>query len=156
MIFFTVGTGEFPRLVEAADRLAADVKDVVVQGAIQNFPAKNVEYHVYVKDINLYLNMADLIVSHCGAGTVRNILACNKPAVIVPRRHKLNEHYDDHQWVMAQKMKADLPFIFVDDISELPQAIKDAPGYFKQKQYKSSRPGFVEDLKSTIQDLLGS
>ena len=156
MIFFTVGTGEFPRLVKAADELAAEVSDVIIQGAIPNFEAKHAEYHVYVKDIQYYLEKAEIIVSHCGVGTVQRILACDKPAVIVPRRHKLNEHYDDHQWIMAEKMKADLPFIFVDDISELPQAIKDAPQFFKERQYKSSRPALVADLKTTIQTLIGS
>ena len=156
MIFVTVGTGEFPRLIKAADAYAEDYDgEVIIQGALKGYAAKHAEYHVYLQDISSYIEKADIIISHCGVGTIQRILAANKPAVIVPRRHKFNEHYDDHQWTMTEKMKGDLPFLFVDNIDELPTVIRSAKEYYESKSFESTRPHLIKDLKGNIAELLG-
>ena len=47
---------------------------------------------------------ADVIVAHCGTGTILTALEHGKHPVVVPRRHERGEHVDDHQAVTAKEV----------------------------------------------------
>ena len=155
MIFATVGTIVFPRLVVGVDKWSKTTKEeVVIQGADKSFSSESAKYFDYTNDINQYIEQARIIISHCGVGTVYKILQAKKPAIIVPRRSNLGEHYDDHQYEMAQKMRGTLPFYFLDDIAELDSAINSCEKVFLEKEYKSTRHEFIKSVRRDIVSLL--
>lgn len=155
MILATVGTMGYDRLVEAVEQLAARTQeDVVIQGGNSEVAVVHAEFHAYLSDLNHHIERASLVISHCGVGTIYKLLQAKKPAVIVPRRAHLGEHFDDHQWVMAQKMKGRLPFVFVDDITELEQGVENCPAIFHQTSYSSTRNQLIDALAEDIKGLM--
>lgn len=120
MIFVTVGTDVhgFDRLVAGMDRLAGDIdEDVVMQiGKTQREP-QNAEWFRFTSgaEIARLYDDAAVVVAHAGAGTVIEIVSRGKPAVIVPRRAKFDEHVDDHQLELASAIEEWEGIFVVDD-----------------------------------------
>lgn len=53
-----------------------------------------------------------MIVAHAGIGTILSAKRWGKPLVILPRRHGLGEHRNDHQLATARQVES-LPGIHV-------------------------------------------
>jgi UDP-N-acetylglucosamine transferase subunit ALG13 len=132
MIFVTVGTAgqgmEFPRLVHEMDRVAGVLgQDVLIQlGTYEYRPqhARAVRFLSFAEALRMFRE-ADLVVAHCGAGTVLNALSCGKPTVVVPRRVEAREHdRDDHQMQLAAKLAGMEGVRVVYDVRELEGAIR--------------------------------
>jgi len=106
VIFVTVGTQlPFPRLIDAMDRIAAESEEKIVA---QTGPAEGDWPHLeHMSNLTparfeaLFLE-ARLIVAHAGIGTILSAKRYGKPLVLLPRRHGLNEHRNDHQLATAE------------------------------------------------------
>jgi len=72
----------------------------------------------FTSDLMSYMNAADLVVSMGGYGTICEILSLNKPAIVIPRVHPVEE-----QWIRASRM-ADLGLLHAIHPDEL------TPEYF--------------------------
>jgi UDP-N-acetylglucosamine transferase subunit ALG13 len=48
---------------------------------------------------------ARVVVAHAGIGSILSAKAWQKPLVLVPRRHHLNEHRNDHQQATARQVE---------------------------------------------------
>ncbi|MHC4126561.1 MAG: glycosyltransferase [Planctomycetota bacterium] len=156
MILATVGTIPFPRLVRAMDEYAAATDEpVVVQGAGSAVTVRHADFRDYLPDLERWIGEARVVVLHGGVGTIQKVLAAAKPFVMVPRRGHLGEHYDDHQWIMLEKVASKLPGIVVDDISELPAAIEHCPQRWAEVSFESSRHRLIEALRSCVERLTG-
>lgn len=113
MIFVTVGTNptmHFDRLLEPMDRLAADLDEqVILQTGCSAFVPRNAEHFGFTtsEHIETLNRSARIIVSHAAAGSVITALRHRKPVIVVPRRHHLNEHIDDHQLELAHALEAE-------------------------------------------------
>ena len=55
-------------------------------------------------EMDQLVGWADVIVAHCGTGTILTALEHGKHPVVVPRRHIRGEHVDDHQAVTAREV----------------------------------------------------
>ena len=155
MIFATVGSIPFHRLVQAVDNYAASSEhEVIIQSASKSFKSKNCKHQSYYANINKVMQTADIIISHAGVGTIYKILQLKKPAVIIPRRHALGEHFDDHQWELSEHLKDSLPFVFLDNIDDLGKAIESCQNLYSTKGYKSTRTDFFNSLKKEIELLI--
>jgi UDP-N-acetylglucosamine transferase subunit ALG13 len=130
MIFVTVGTHYlgFERLITEMDEIAGKIdEEVVAQIGSTKYKPKNMKYFTFVEDEKEILELyqeARVVVSHAGAGTLLTILNYNKPAVIVPRLHKFNEHIDDHQLELTDVLKDQGKAIGVYDIGNLESSLK--------------------------------
>jgi UDP-N-acetylglucosamine transferase subunit ALG13 len=133
MIFVTVGTADkgvdFVRLVRAMDdvagRLGADV--LIQRGPVDYEPqhARHVRFVTFQEALRLFRD-ADLIVGHCGTGTVLNALRYRKPMIAVPRRLAAGElDKDDHQMQLAAKVAGLKGFRVVNDVGELEAAVRE-------------------------------
>jgi UDP-N-acetylglucosamine transferase subunit ALG13 len=112
MIFVTVGTEQFP-----FDRLLTWVAQAVTAGSvqeellIQSGPSRIQVPHAIQQDFmsvhlfDYFLKQARLVISHCGEGSLLHLQASGKPFILMPRRHALGEHVDDHQWDMAHALE---------------------------------------------------
>jgi beta-1,4-N-acetylglucosaminyltransferase len=109
MILVTVGmhTQPFDRLVRAADELASLVEEeVITQRGSAPYVPRFSRYVDYVDEgqMQKWLSEARIVISHGGAGLILSALQARKPLVIVPRLHKLGEHFDDHQLELAEAL----------------------------------------------------
>ena len=109
LIFVTVGTHNkpFDRLIQAADHLAAESKErVIVQTGTSALPLMFAEGLAFFnkEEMDSYLELARIVVSHGGAGTILTVLKKEKPLVIVPRLKQFGEVSDDHQVELAEAL----------------------------------------------------
>ena len=110
MIFFTVGTEQFPfeRFIRAADLVAEKFpkEEVFAQIAENQFVPKLAKWERWLPYSEFAKRIADarIVVSHAGAGSLLSCAWIDKVAITLPRLHALGEHVDDHQVELANKM----------------------------------------------------
>lgn len=102
-IFLTVGTQlPFDRLVKLVDSVIAINKDISCVGQIGESAYKPKNFEVFdnlgFEEFERCFDEADVIVSHAGMGTIISAINKSKPILICPRRSKLKEHRNDHQY----------------------------------------------------------
>jgi len=110
LVFVTVGTDhhQFDRLLGWVDAwLAAGAGDrvrCVVQNGTSRPPrlAEHRDYLSY-QEIEAYVGEAAAVVCHGGPGSVMMCRWAGKKPIVVPRRHDLGEHVDDHQVTFARR-----------------------------------------------------
>jgi UDP-N-acetylglucosamine transferase subunit ALG13 len=108
MILVTVGTEQFPfdRLMRwtqvLIDRGFIQEEIVVQYGSCTVWPsgvkASPLFSQAQFKDL---VHQSDLIISHCGEGTLLLLETVHKPYILVPRSKNFGEHVDDHQVELA-------------------------------------------------------
>ncbi|ETW13215.1 glycosyltransferase-like protein PssE [Roseivivax marinus] len=101
MIFVTVGTQlPFPRLIRAMDAFAETTAEPVhaqVGGddsAAEHLVARDM---ISPEEFDELFRSARLVVAHAGIGTILSAKRYGKPLIVMPRRHALQEHRNDHQ-----------------------------------------------------------
>lgn len=101
-ILVTVGSGSYDSLITSLDRsLDPNNFDVLFQiGEGKYIPRKH-PYERFISNLaNLYHEF-DLIISHCGAGTVFECLVSRIPIMVIPN----TERSDKHQLDLAKYLK---------------------------------------------------
>lgn len=77
------------------------------------------------REMSALMRSARVIVSHAGAGSVGDALRTGKRPIVVPRRHPLREHVDDHQVAFARRLRDAGLVALVEDVNDLRDAIRD-------------------------------
>ena len=135
MIFVTVGTEQFPfnRLLDWVGRAITKgqiQEPVIVQaGSCTHAVPGAVMYDTLpLQEFREISQQARVIISHCGEGSFFTLRDLEKPFILVPRRHGLGEHVDDHQWEMAKALeKVGVPLGWMPmDVQDF---IKETPAY---------------------------
>ena len=109
-ILVTLGTHDayrFDALVDSVARLVAPDDEVVWQlGSTTGHHRLQgrVEQALPAEEMRQQVDWADVVVAHCGTGTILTALEHGKHPVVVPRRHARGEHVDDHQAVTAREV----------------------------------------------------
>lgn len=109
MIFATTGTQlPFPRLIAALDGLAP-MLDEPIRAQIGPDPAPypnlDLARHLTPTSFEATFAAARVIVAHAGIGTILAAKRHGKPLILVPRRHELGEHRNDHQLATAAHLE---------------------------------------------------
>ncbi len=110
MIFFTLGTEQFPfqRMVDAADLVAEALpeEEVFVQIGKHPDPPRRAEWERWLSypDFAARVREARVVVTHAGAGSLLSCAWIGKVAITAPRLHRFGEHVDDHQTELAGRM----------------------------------------------------
>jgi len=108
VILVAVGT-QFPfdRLVETVDKWAATsgTSDVIAQIGPSSFVPTAIQAHAFLPpaEFEALLERADLVVAHCGMGSILSALSHGKRIVVMPRSAAKGEHRNDHQHATAQR-----------------------------------------------------
>ena len=111
MILVTVGT-QFPfdRLVESVDRWAErnGRTDIVAQIGPSDYVPRHMEAYPFIAParFNELQAQAELLIAHCGMGSILAALVAGQPILVMPRRHSLGEHRNDHQLATAERFGA--------------------------------------------------
>ena len=117
MILVAVGT-QFPfdRLVETVDRVggrAARAMSSRRSGLRHTcLPISRHTAFLPPKEFQALLERADLVIAHCGMGSILSALSHGKPIVVMPRSAAKGEHRNDHQFATAQRF-SDQPGVTV-------------------------------------------
>lgn len=150
MIFVTVGTpkNNFERLIREVDNLVASKKikeNVVIQLGYTKYKPKNCDWFKFMSPdgIEKLCVKSRICITHGGVGSLAILLKHNKPAIVVPRMKKFNEHVDDHQLQIVRELEKQGRIIAVYDIKELGNAIDKA---VKSKQIKSQNTNIIIEL----------
>jgi UDP-N-acetylglucosamine transferase subunit ALG13 len=108
MIFMTVGTQlAFPRLTEAMNRYAATTDEEIIAQVgdeTTDLPNLTVRGMMDPVDFDTTFARARVVVAHAGIGTILSAKRFGRPLIIVPRRHELGEHRNDHQMATARAL----------------------------------------------------
>jgi UDP-N-acetylglucosamine transferase subunit ALG13 len=112
MILVTVGTEQYPfnRLMHWIDLLLSQglIQDeVVVQSGNCTVLPSGAKVYQFLKEERFreLILQADLIIAHCGEGTVLLLDSLDKPYILVPRSFEFKEHVDNHQVDMATALE---------------------------------------------------
>jgi UDP-N-acetylglucosamine transferase subunit ALG13 len=113
MILVTVGTEQFPfhrllQWVERAIQKGCICEEVLIQSGACTITIAGVTQVPLLEPetFDRAIASARLVISHCGEGSFLKLRSLGKPFLLVPRRHGLGEHIDDHQWDLANALSA--------------------------------------------------
>jgi UDP-N-acetylglucosamine transferase subunit ALG13 len=116
MIFLTVGTQlAFPRLTEAMNRYAETTdEEIIAQVGAETSDLPNLTVCGMMNPLEFdeTFARARVVVAHAGIGTILSAKRFRRPLIIVPRRHDLGEHRNDHQMATARAL-VDTPGIHI-------------------------------------------
>lgn len=125
MILVLCGTQkqDFSRMLAEVEKLAPNNRIVVQLGHTDFYSDKMELFDFMAHDkLKLLYDQAKVIMTHAGAGSMFTAIEKRKKTLVFPRLQKYNEHVDDHQLQLAEKL-AELGYLLVfndgDDIFEL-------------------------------------
>lgn len=131
MIFVAVGSSTlaFDRLVATVGELTTTER-VVVQHGVSRLRPPNAECVDFLGygDFLAHVQRARIVITHAGAGSLLTALAEHKRPIVVPRRKRFGEAVDDHQVPFAHRAAALGLVSLVEDVADLPAAVRDATG----------------------------
>lgn len=155
MIFTTVGTQlPFPRLVGALDSIAAQLgEEIIAQiGPDPNsYPNLSTQPNVAPDEFQRLFSSARLVVGHAGVGTILSAKRFSKPLVLMPRRHELAEHRNDHQLATAKAVEK-LPGIYIAwHVEDLPSLLRREDLDPATNDESPTHSALIERLKKFIE-----
>lgn len=155
MILVTLGTQDqkFYRLLDALENSKVKDKIIVQAGGSSDYQSKKMEIFRFIdyKEMEKYIDDADLIITHGGTGSIIMPLQKGKKVIACARLEKYGEHINDHQKELVSVFAEEgyiLEFSDGDDIDDLVKESKS----FKPKKYVSNTENFIRNLKSIIDE----
>ncbi len=159
MIFFTVGTEQFPfdSLIQIADEVFQKLGGETV--FVQTGYCKTVPTHSESKAFLSYEEFSDkmttarVVVSHGGVGSLILCLRHGKIPIVLPRRKHLHEHVDDHQVELTAKMEKLGCILLAQKPEDIFPLIQN---YEKQKLTRSAAFSLPRRLSQALRECLKS
>lgn len=142
MIFVTVGTTRFDTLVKEVDKIAPSLKTkVVIQRGNGSYQPKNCKYFDFDSQLNKYIEHADLVISHGGAGTIFEALNMKKKLICVENPN-VN---DSHQWDLLQQLHEEGYIIWCKNAHRIKESI-ELSKKFRYKRYVAPRCTIADEI----------
>jgi UDP-N-acetylglucosamine transferase subunit ALG13 len=130
MIVVSVGTHEQPydRLLSAVAELGG-TEELLVQYGTSELPHGRGEWIDYVSfdELASYVAKARVFVCHAGVGSIVLARRHGLRPIVVPRKHELGEHVDDHQLELSRRLAKSGIVTLVEDECELAAAVFGPP-----------------------------
>lgn len=151
MIFVTVGTHKQPfnRLIEEIDNLKKEgllLDEVFIQTGFSTYEPKYCKWESMLSyaEMEEYLTISDIIVTHGGPATFMGVLSKGKVPIVVPRLERFGEHVNDHQLEFVKRIvNKGYELFIVEDIKQLGDLLKATP---KSSHRSSNNKNFCEQL----------
>ncbi len=129
--FVSVGnaTQPFERLLSGVtDILKYLPAPVFIQHGNTPFSCPDCETQSFVgmADFSIFIEQAELLIIHGGAGSVIHAIRAGKVPVVMPRRQKYGEHVDDHQVELSLELAKTKRIVVAMERSDLMRAIEAA------------------------------
>lgn len=150
MILVLVGTNpySFARLVRQVDKLAVDRGwEVFMQLGNTPEEPEHCRFERFIeKDVVIDLiGRADVVITHGGFGSIRDVLAAGKTPVVVPRLQQFSE-CNDVQLELVRELDELGKVIAVYDIADLEQAIEQVPDFVGGHVAENRIPRIIGDF----------
>lgn len=156
MIFVTVGTQlPFPRLLSAMNDCATELDEpVVAQTCSDDGRWSALECHGLLQPdaFARYFSQARIVVAHAGIGSVLSARRWNKPLVLMPRRHDLGEHRNDHQLATARRLEGSPGIHIAREASDLSVLLKRGDLVGAMEVIDPQREALLTRLRDFIDD----
>lgn len=143
MIFVTVGTTAFDSLIEAADKLPRDL-DVIIQKADGQYLPQNHKYHEYLeynREYIDYVNKADAVITHGGAGTLFDLMDRGIKIIGVAN----DERSDHHQADLLQELSDSGYILWCQNLDDLEKHVEQLKT-FQPKKYQKPENNIAQDI----------
>jgi UDP-N-acetylglucosamine transferase subunit ALG13 len=144
VILVAVGT-QFPfdRLVKTVDDWAGvgEGRKIVAQIGRTSLAPRHLEAYASLEPSKFQslLEGSDLVIAHCGMGSILSALSLGKPIIVMPRSAAKGEHRNDHQFSTAKRF-AGFPGLTVAwDEAELRRSLDQ----FAKPDQGGERPGSI-------------
>jgi UDP-N-acetylglucosamine transferase subunit ALG13 len=129
LIFVTVGTHHqpFDRLLDALAN--SGLEDLVVQHGPGRPPpnaARSADYLPFEEMLACFRE-AEAVITHAGVGSILCATREGHTPLVVPRRHDLGEHVDDHQVELTRALEGRGSVVAVWDTARIPELLEAAP-----------------------------
>ena len=117
--------------------------------------AKNYRQFEFVADMGMAYTCADLVISRAGAGTVFELLALKKPALLIPLEGQTRGDQAENAAYFQQKGLCHV--LKQSNLSELPQAIDNAfhdttmKEKLQKNTFKSGNDCILTEIKKVLQ-----
>ena len=155
MIFVTLGTHElqFNRLLSYVEKTFID-EEVIIQSGNTEFQSGKYKVRPFLeaKDFNECIEKCNLVICHGGVGTILSALRKDKKVIVVPRLYIYNEHNDDHQLEISNKLDKQGYIITCQNYTEFNEAIKNYKSK-ELKKYKFNNEKIIKFIKTYIDEI---
>lgn len=152
MVFVTIGTQKykFNRIIEYINE--SNLKDVIIQCGYTKCTcnSKIIKAMPFIKkeEIDKYIINSDFVISHGGI-TILEILKLGKKVLVVPREKRYNEHINDHQFELCEKLEKEGYLLVAKTKEDFLKKINKIKK-FKPKKYLSNEKEFFDKLNGII------
>jgi UDP-N-acetylglucosamine transferase subunit ALG13 len=150
VIFVTVGTHHQPfvRLLDALDQL--DGSELVVQYGPGEPPTgvRRAEAYMPFDEMLACFREADKVVTHAGVGSILCARREGHTPLVVPRRHDLGEHVDEHQAELTRKLEARGSVVAVWEPGSLAESVRGAPE--RREQTETVEPPLCPSVRAAL------
>jgi UDP-N-acetyl-D-mannosaminouronate:lipid I N-acetyl-D-mannosaminouronosyltransferase len=138
-IFVTVGHTYYNALFQAVnEQLSSATYHVVNQISDGDYLPDKHEYFTFTDNIALYINQADVVITHAGAGSVFHLLEIGKPIVVVPNFERVDAHQKD----LANFVERNNYASVCNDLTQLAQCVREASSKTYSAYHSTSFYGY--------------
>lgn len=160
MIFVTVGTHEqqFNRLVEYADKIGAEIdEEVIVQTGYSTYEPLHCQWKNFYEysEMNKLVEAARIVITHGGPSSFVLPIQKGKIPIVVPRRHELLEHINNHQVDFLQKVSKTLNIFVLNDYEDVREYVFHYDEFIKNmnNELKFNNMTFNMKFEELVNDL---
>lgn len=150
MIFVTVGTHHqpFQRLLDALN--VFDGAELTVQHGCGKAPAGAARAAPYMRFDEMLecFREADVVITHAGVGSILCARREGHVPLVVPRRHELGEHVDEHQAELTRALTKRGTVIAVWDTAKLADLAATAPA--RAKHMEAVDPSLPRQVRAAL------
>lgn len=147
-ILVTVGTTAFDELISFVDEELGGLNTLNIVAQISSsakYTPRNITYFDFSDNFDSYVESADMIITHAGAGSVYSFLERRKRLVVVPNMTRA----DSHQLELAQYVYNKNFAMSCFDLSDLNRCVFNASEMFFD-EYKCERFFAYEQIRKLI------
>ena len=158
MILVAVGT-QFPfdRLVETVDKwAAASGAEVIGQIGPSTYVPAHIKAQAFLppEEFQALLDKAELVIAHCGMGSILSALSCGKPIIVMPRSAAKGEHRNDHQFATAERFAGRPGVTVASDEAELSHCLERIGAAGGRSSFARIPPKAPRELTDRLRDFL--
>jgi UDP-N-acetylglucosamine transferase subunit ALG13 len=151
LIFVTVGTHHqpFERLLDALSELPGE--ELVVQygpGAPPAGVRRAVAYLPFDEMLACY-SEAEKVITHAGVGSILCARRAGHLPLVVPRRHDLGEHVDDHQAELIRVLEQRGSVVAVWETADLAGSLASSPP--RSEAVAETEPALCPSVRAALQ-----
>ena len=159
-IFVALGTQPFPmdRILRELDLLVQEspqgVYDIFAQTGYSKYRPGNFSCQAFLpaQEYAQRIREADLLITHAGAGTMLSALSQQKRIIVCPRKKKLREHVDDHQFQIAESFSTKNLLLMCKEQDNLADIVQEAKDHIFA-EYVSQREKMIGTIREYLEKI---